>query len=432
MKFERHVRRRVRGAKYDPEEIGLLLARLERAVPYLHFDPWRTRLSRDDEAPCGEVLWKDAGRSVVEVALDLTGIGLAAICRRAAGAISKDDYEFLLNLATEAAQIANASRSAPISVVEFGTSAVAEEVRRRGRLNFDPLAIVQFIRSLGHDTYENQRLSYGVILSRQSGGGALLTQVVDNKRFKRLSDGFSTALVLDRDGRVIKLAALTSSPKEGLLLSRRPWWSAGLASHASQLGGVGIALTRNGDVLVFHRGRLLFSQRAGRWRAWSHAAVLSRIRDLWTCRGKSGNIREVLSYLYHVALDLAFRRSGGLLVVAASRRRLAHLLTSSRDHVGARGRGPGEQTIDRSIRKQRVQNLDRRVVGDLAALDGALVVDRSGHILAFGAMTRSSSTAKQGARTRAAIAASRDGLAIKVSSDGDIAVFAGGRCEFET
>lgn len=74
--------------------------------------------------------------------------------------------------------------------------------------------------------------------------------------------------------------------------------------------------------------------------------------------------------------------------------------------------------------------IDRRVIADLAGLDGALVVDRSGKVLAFGAMTKSAHSSQQGARTRAAIGASREGVVIKVSSDGNIDFVRDGNREF--
>jgi len=46
-------------------------------------------------------------------------------------------------------------------------------------------------------------------------------------------------------------------------------------------------------------------------------------------------------------------------------------------------------------------------------------------------MTKSSGAAEQGARTRAAYAASREGVALKISADGDISFFRSGKKQFE-
>ena len=69
-----------------------------------------------------------------------------------------------------------------------------------------------------------------------------------------------------------------------------------------------------------------------------------------------------------------------------------------------------------------------QVQADLASADGALIVDRTGRLMAYGAMVRSSSsTSTQGARSRAAVAASRLGLAMVISADGGISVYRHGR-----
>ena len=83
-------------------------------------------------------------------------------------------------------------------------------------------------------------------------------------------------------------------------------------------------------------------------------------------------------------------------------------------------------------RGRRVSDLDPAVLESLAGLDGALVVDRSGSIVAFGAILRhdasdlSGLAAAEGARTTAALAASRFGAVLKVSEDGVISCFLGG------
>ena len=79
--------------------------------------------------------------------------------------------------------------------------------------------------------------------------------------------------------------------------------------------------------------------------------------------------------------------------------------------------------------------LDPSVLSALATLDGATVMDTGGSMLAVGAILRhplSSEHAKadglaEGARTTAALAASRFGPVLKVSEDGLITFYDGGR-----
>jgi hypothetical protein len=431
MQYARGSIVRLRGVGLDPIEIRRVLERVEASVPHLNFTRWQISDSNHDGEPQGSTNWIGSDNLRNAIALDVQGLHIQGQCRRDEGPISRHDHRFLDALSREAARTIASASSGLISLVEFGSRAVADEIRSRAGLAFDPLPVLQFIRALSQETYENQRLAYGLILSRAQGEGALLSEAFENKRFKKVTDGFSTGLVLDREGRILELAALTTPVREGLALSRRPWWVGSLAEAARSRRGLGIALTRNGDLLIVEQRRLVFTQRAGVWRKWDHAAILGRLRSLWDLRGRPHEIDRVLTYLYHVALDLSFRRSGGLLVVAGSEERVRSLLTSPTDIVDSQRRTGPEKALDGSLAGRAIFRSDRRVVADLASMDGALVVDRTGRLWAYAAMTQASRSAQQGARTRAAYAASRAGVAIKISADGDISFFRRGRKRFE-
>jgi hypothetical protein len=85
-----------------------------------------------------------------------------------------------------------------------------------------------------------------------------------------------------------------------------------------------------------------------------------------------------------------------------------------------------------------VTDLDPSVFDALATLDGAVVTDRAGQLLAVGAILRhppatlpgtdkDKEIRSEGARTTAAIAASRYGPVLKVSEDGMMTFFDGER-----
>ena len=85
-----------------------------------------------------------------------------------------------------------------------------------------------------------------------------------------------------------------------------------------------------------------------------------------------------------------------------------------------------------------VTKLDAAVLEALAGLDGALVADSNGRLLAFGAILRhdahslsgcdlaSPPALAEGARTTAALVASRFGPVLKVSEDGIVSCFLDG------
>lgn len=429
MKYARGARKLLRNTELDPDYVTNVLERLEGAVPHLHFAPWKVKIrAQPEDAPIGEVIWANQGRTHVHVGLDVkSNVRLESTSFRDHGAIPNSDYEFLFRLADEAARLLTASMDTALSLFDFGMVAVADEVQRRANLGIGPLPILQFIRSLSQETYENQRLSYGLIFTDARPGLDPFERAFNNKRIKRLTDGFSTALLVDAHGNISGYASFAAPIDEGLHMTRRPWWVAGLANESHSHNGVGVALLRSGDMIIVHRGRMLFNQRGGKWRIWNHAAILARLRHSWQGAGNTRHLAPVLTALYHVALDLSFRRSGGLLVVVNSRARINELLMSTSDRVHANSRGVAEQALDDLVTSKKVQRIDRRIITDLASLDGAFIVDRTGEVLAYGAMTKSSGGAKQGARTRAAIASSRHGVAIKVSSDGNVTFLSDGK-----
>ncbi len=89
---------------------------------------------------------------------------------------------------------------------------------------------------------------------------------------------------------------------------------------------------------------------------------------------------------------------------------------------------PGDPLAKRALhylaRNRDVTLMDPSILESFAGLDGALATDRSGRLLAFGAILRHDATslpgiiAVEGARTTAALVASRFGPVLKVSEDG--------------
>jgi hypothetical protein len=330
-------------------------------------------------------------------------------------------------MADEARQVLEVPERARGSMTDFGLATFSRAVARLlgPHAEWEMVsAALRGLRALASETYEGQRIPFGLILTRRPPGGDVPLRSFESKRLKQLTDGFSTALLLNREGGLDGISALVPSPESVRSSLGRPWWFGPLADTAARLGGVGVALTRGGDLLVAYRRELAVSQRSGQWMLWRHAELLGRIRKSWRPGGPGDELDHVIVALYRVALELALRRSGGLLVVAATPAEGRKLVVSRGELLDSPRRLAEERHLDAGLGRLVVHRVDRRIVADLASVDGALIVDRSGRLMAYGAMVRSSSSnSTQGARSRAAIAASRRGLAMKVSSDGGISVY---------
>jgi DNA integrity scanning protein DisA with diadenylate cyclase activity len=96
-----------------------------------------------------------------------------------------------------------------------------------------------------------------------------------------------------------------------------------------------------------------------------------------------------------------------------------------------------KQSLHHVVRGQSLADLDPMVLEALAGLDGAVVTDPQGRLITFGAILRIApealkvARAVEGARTLAALAASFHGPVLKVSEDGFLTMFLGGRRVWE-
>jgi hypothetical protein len=119
----------------------------------------------------------------------------------------------------------------------------------------------------------------------------------------------------------------------------------------------------------------------------------------------------------------------------------ARALVSMADRIDMRvsevprplGSAPTRRELLDLVTGRSVTELDASILAALASLDGATVTDVNGHLLAAGAILRHAVDAAapddepiiEGARTTAALAASRFGPVLKVSEDGLISFYDG-------
>jgi hypothetical protein len=197
-----------------------------------------------------------------------------------------------------------------------------------------------------------------------------------------------------------------------------------------------VVLSPNQEIKLFAAGAQAFAFAHGRWRLLDSAARFAS----W-----KGAIRDpaLARALFQAALDLAEVRQGALFVVlddpsAAEGRLIApHDLLSDEVPDGPPPElSPRDPLAKRALhylaRGRTATALDPPVLEALASLDGAMVVDRSGRLLAFGAILRHGAsdlpglTTAEGARTSAAFVASHFGPVLKVSEDGIVSCFLDG------
>jgi len=320
-------------------------------------------------------------------------------------------------------------------IAGFDERVVSEVLLRRYNLGFSPGRIFGALHRLAGQTYENRPLTFGAIIATDR-IWALDTRVdfpdqyFERKKYRALSDGYYTGYLLSLDGQVFGFVDLRATGPRASGTHFFPEWCQGLA-RASKRYGIGIGLTRNGDIVIVERGSLRFTHRFGQW---NHAHLLDLLHA--TARGQRVDPKEVAGVvrpIYRASLDAAFRRSGALFIILGNVRKKPDIVRQG-DAIGDTARSVLDSALDVALDTP-VQLLPRSVLVELASLDGAVVIDKKGRILAYGAVLSPTKKGRtrtaEGSRTKAAIGASHYGMAIKVSSDGDITVYSKGR-EFIT
>jgi hypothetical protein len=314
----------------------------------------------------------------------------------------------------------------------FDERVVAEHLSHQHELDFDLSEWLAALRRLAEQTYENKALTFGCVIDPLEGaspdqGTRFPRDFLVRKRYRALSDGYRTAYLVSGRGAVLDFFELNPTGAKG---SRYyPDWCEDLAVEARGRK-IGLALTRQGDVLVLENGLLTFTYRLGRWQYWNHTHLIDLIRNAARVQRVPPNLLSVVvRAVYRAALDVSFRRSGGLFVLLRRRQSLRKIVRRG-DAIDDVERDVLDTAFDRAITPVKVQSMPRSVLAELASLDGAVVLGNKGDLLAYGAILEPKKKGRiagtEGSRSKAAIGASNYGLSIKVSSDGDITVYAAG------
>jgi hypothetical protein len=278
--------------------------------------------------------------------------------------------------------------------------------------------LLQF-ESWAEQTYEGRRISAAIGLEPAvvKGAGVAISEVYQEDFGAVLAAGLETFLTVSADGFVSSYEPLpTQAPNIDHLFA--PLRFARIAEW-TESGRIGIGLNRNGEILVFKDKALVFCKRRGSWHHFTHSAVIKRIAL------ERAIPSDVCSAIYETALDVSFARSGGCIAVV--RRTQADDFREggvvAKNDLIATGSGVKARCL-REVIGTPFQDLDRRLRAEILAIDGATVLSYQGEVLAAGAIVKVPAGSSGGGRLAATKALAHYGLAMKISSDGAIRVFA--------
>jgi len=308
-------------------------------------------------------------------------------------------------------------------------------------------SIIEMLRIAALSSYENRPISTGVLLlggdfdpcrpelatGRVYAPSSMHT-LASIKSFYRLADGVRTIFLADADGRLLDIIDIDRwsrqlCPDNILDVPGANAYQAH-ARATLQQRSVCVVLSPSRDINVFAEGTEVFTFHSAAW----HLLDLKAKYEIWA--DAVGNPSLALR-LFQIALDLADAREGALFCVFRDPEEAAPKLVAPADRldlpssVDAAGAVPlSRREILHLLEGRTVTDLDPSVLSTLASLDGAIVVDRDGRLLAAGAILRHPQSEEleqggfiEGARTTAAMAASKFGPVLKVSEDGEITFY---------
>jgi len=322
-------------------------------------------------------------------------------------------------------------------------------------------AALEALRVAALSTYENRRVSSGALLlgthddpsmpGRENPPGAprYNVRLTSIKSIHRLCDGIRTLFLVDRRGdlawatEIGRWASRVQGDAPPIGPCPRPYVDHARATRDG--GHVCLVLSPSQEIKVFAGGTLVFAFSDARWRLLD----IPTKSETW-CRAVGASAPAGLAArLFQAAINLAEARNGALFVVLRDPGAALPVLVAPSDRISARGAvedaidpenvspRQAKRALHHLVWGQEVSDLDDAVLESLAAIDGAVVTDLEGRLLAFGAVLRITpdailaARAVEGARTVAALAASYHGPVLKVSEDGFVAMYLGGRLVWE-
>ena len=305
----------------------------------------------------------------------------------------------------------------------------------------------------GQRTYEGKSTALGFIvtnkkLGRQTNPSLHISKFLHKDFSALLTDGQTSFMEISADGYVSNYVCYTKQVDNNLFAPYKHLELATLSTGSK----VGVCLSEQGDVLVFKNKSLLFAKKSGVWVCYSHDEIVGKLSE------HAGEYEEVRRAIYITALDTSFNRCGGCIVHVNngdSLNVLKHideadvLYKESYDFIqqekinqsffatvedGSPEIPEYDQflledkcaktaTLRKLIVGRKFQELDRKFRQELIAIDGAVVIDYDGKILAVGAIIKIEAGSSGGGRLAAAKTLSNYGISIKISNDGSIQGF---------
>jgi hypothetical protein len=331
---------------------------------------------------------------------------------------SQQDASFVNNV------IVNLNAVSPVEHTPYFEELIGAAIRRAVASLSAPQStnlvnnLLRDLEQWSEETYEGPPISALVGITTELLGKKVvsLRTILQQPFGKVAASSMEVIATMSSGGRFIGYEHLRQSAEIGETMA--PQRFSAIARWTSK-GKVAVALSRNGEILVFFQGGLGFARRRGRWRHFNHGALIKRLRQ------NKAFPTPLCAAVYQSCLDVSFAKvGGGIALIHADKSQEFDGANRVSENDRVSGNSRKAQFLRYAISNRKFQDLPRPLRQTLLAMDGTTVLHRDGSVVAVGAIVKVEAGSKTGGgRKAAAMAMGQYGLGIKVSSDGEIAGF---------
>ena len=319
------------------------------------------------------------------------------------------------------------------------------------------LDIVTMLDSYSSRTYEGKRIDFGIIINETQEAEIKTKNVHYQEMFKYdffavLSNGIQSCVEFDKDGYLLGHISLERMRFKPTICS----YDYSSFARYCDAGRIGVVLDANGDILIFKNRCMIYSKKRGVWNSYFHDEIIALLSNR-----TSQSMKEMRKSIYFTALDVSFAGTGSCIAYlnrTSIEQALTHIdlddiLTEKHFKIKCeqlaesmpKRRNKNVQTLDyaninyeeyvqkyeksktsalkKVIAGRKFHELSRKLRAELASIDGAIIVDYDGTIIACGAIVRIEAGSSGGGRLAATSTLAKYGVALKISQDGIMQAF---------
>lgn len=318
------------------------------------------------------------------------------------------------------------------------------------------LNIVTMLESYSSRTYEGKRIDFGIIINETIESENKIERLHYQNMFNYdffavLSNGMQSCVEFDKDGFYIGHMSLERMRFKPTICSY-DYISFARYCDANRIG---VVLDTNGDILIFKNRSLIYSKKRGVWNSYCHDEIIALLSNR-----TSASIKEIRKSIYFTSLDVSFAGTGGCIAYLNKgevEQALTHIdiddiltekhfeLKKNQLAETTKKRSKNANSIDyanityeefvekyektktsclkQTIAGRKFHELNRKLREELSSVDGAVIVDYDGTIIACGAIVKIEAGSVGGGRLAATSTLAKYGVAVKISQDGIMQAF---------